>query len=108
MSNTYLLTDEGMENVANPQYFLVKEKNVHGETKRTFTRLNSLNPEHIYKDEKGNFDIFEVPERMGLHKNFKKVVIKEGGKKRGKKSIKNRKRKTKSSRKRRTARKRAC
>lgn len=88
MSKTYLLTDEGMENVAHPQYFLVEEKNVHRETKRTFTRLNSLNPDDIYKDEEGNFDIFEEPKHMPLHKNFKKVDIKEGGKKEGKSLLK--------------------
>ena len=76
------------------QYYLVEN---YGQEDESWTQLNSLDPNDVYQDQHGNIDVITNPEFISAlndpRNGYRRVFV--GGKKRGKKSIKNKKRKTK-------------
>ena len=76
------------------QYYLVQN---YGQEDESWTQLNSLDPNDVYQDQHGNIDVITNPEFISAlndpRNGYRRVFV--GGKKRGKKSIKNKKRKTK-------------
>jgi hypothetical protein len=76
------------------QYYLVQND---GQPDESWKQLNSLDPKNVYIDVDGNSDVITDPliiaELNNPRNGYRRVVV--GGKKRGKKSIKNKKLKTK-------------
>ena len=99
MSGDKIMVRDG---VYGTQYYLVEND---GQEDESWIQLNSHDPNDVYQDQYGNIDVITNPEFISAlndpRNGYRRVFV--GGKKRGKKSIKNKKLKTK---KRKTRRRR--